>query len=106
MAVTLDADALLVELGADRSRLLMVSRLLGLASARVTRYAPGAPDDVADEAVVLLAAFLYQSGAQARTILPADGEGRILNISMAFRSSGAQGLLSSWRKPRVGACVS
>ena len=57
-----------------------------------------------NEAVILLSAWLYQATAQSRNVFPADQEGPPINVSAAFRNSGAQGLLSPWRQPRAGAC--
>ena len=92
-------------LGADASLQARVDSIHAAASARIARYAPGAPDAVATEALVLYAAWIYQSGAQARSVFPADGEGPPVNVSRAFLLSGAQGLLSPWRVPRAGASV-
>ena len=71
---------------------------------RIRRYARDAPVEVRNEALVLYAAWVYQSGAQSRQVFPTDGEGPPVNVSRAFLLSGAQGLLSSWRRPRAGAC--
>ena len=103
MAV-ISAAELRAVLGADVALQARVDSIHAAASARINRYAPGAPDAVATEALVLYAAWIYQSGAQARQVLPADGEGPPVNVSRAFLLSGAQGLLSSWHRPRGGAC--
>ena len=50
-------------------------------TARSNRYAPGAPEAVATEALVLYAAWLYQSGAQRRNVFPTDQEGPPINVS-------------------------
>ncbi len=100
--VTLTAAQLATELGAENAQITKVTRLLKLAKARVERYAPAAPTCTKTEAVILLAAYHWQASAQAREILPADGEGRPVNVSNAFRNSGAQGLLSPWRVLRAG----
>ena len=78
--------------------------LLAMVRARVDRYAPGAPVAVQNEAALIFAGWLFQAGAQARQVFPADGEGRPVNASRAFTLSGAQGLLSPWRVPRARAC--
>ncbi len=49
-------------------------------TARSNRYAPGAPEAVATEALVLYAAWLYQSGAQRRNVFPTDQEGPPINV--------------------------
>ena len=91
-------------LGADVTLQARVDSIHAAASARILRYAPGAPDAVKTEALVLYAAWIYQSGAQARSVFPTDGEGPPVNVSRAFLLSGAQGLLASWHVPRAGAC--
>ena len=101
MAVTIEPEALRVELGADADQLVRITRLHAAAKARVERHAPNAPEDVANEAVVLMAGWLWQAGAPSRSVFPADGEGRVINVSQAFRHSGAAGLLSSWRVQRA-----
>ena len=65
-----------------------------------------APTEIKNEAVILMAGWLWQATAQSRRVFPDDAEGAPVNVSRAFLLSGAQGLLSSpWRKPRAGACV-
>ena len=103
MAVTLDASELRERIGIPITDTARIDGLLAVVTARVERYAPGAPAEVTNEAAILYAAWLWQSGAQARTLLPADGEGRPVNASRAFLLSGAHGLLSAWRVPRAGA---
>ena len=98
-------DALRVALGADAALAGRVASIHAACTARINRYAPGAPDAVATEALVLYAAWIYQSGAQRRSVFPTDGEGPPINVSRAFLLSGAQGLLSSWHVPRAGASV-
>ena len=91
-------------LGADESLQARVNSIHAAAEARIKRYSPGAPDGVKTESLILYASWIYQSGAQSRSVFPADGEGLPVNVSRAFLLSGAQGLLSSWRRPRAGAC--
>ena len=91
-------------LGADAALQGRVDSIYAAACARVKRYSINAPVEVRNEAVVLLSAWLYQATAQSRNVFPADQEGRPVNVSRAFLLSGAQGLLSSWRRPRAGAC--
>ena len=92
-------------LGADVSLQARVDSIHAACCARIRRYARGAPVDVRNEALLLYAAWIYQSGAQARSVFPTDGEGPPVNVSRAFLLSGAQGLLSSWHVPRAGASV-
>ena len=91
-------------LGADEALQARVDSIHAAASARIKRYATNAPTEVKNEATILMAAWIYQATAQARNVFPADGEGPPVNASRAFLLSGAQGLLSSWRVPRAGAC--
>ena len=91
-------------LGANATLQPRVDSIHMVASTRVTRYARAAPVEVMNEAVILLAGWLYQATAQSRNVFPADQEGPPINVSRAFLLSGAQGLLSSWRVPRAGAC--
>ena len=99
------ADDLRRQLGADAALQARVDSIHAACTARINRYAPGAPDAVATEVLVLYAAWIYQSGAQRRFVFPTDGEGPPINVSRAFLLSGAQGLLSSWHVPRAGASV-
>ena len=63
-----------------------INRILAAATAVVERYAPNAPTEVHNEAVVRMAGYLYDSppGMSTRT-------------ASAMRDSGAMDLLSSWR---------
>ena len=102
MAVKMiNADTLRAALGADATLQARVDSIHKAACARVKRYALGAPVEVRNEAVVLLAAWIYQATAQSRNVFPADQEGPPINVSAAFRNSGAQGLLSPWRVNRA-----
>ena len=98
-------DELRAVLGADAAQQARVNSIHAACSARIVRYAPGAPDAVATEALVLYAAWVYQATAQSRSVFPSDNEGLPVNVSRAFLLSGAQGLLSSWHVPRAGASV-
>ena len=100
----ISVEELRAALGAPASLQARVDSIHKAACARVKRYALGAPVEVRNEAVILLAGWIYQATAQARAVFPADGEGRPINVSLAFRNSGAQALLSPWRQPRAGAC--
>ena len=91
-------------LGADASLQGRIDSIHAAVCGRVKRYARDAPIEVRNEAAILFAAWLYQAQAQSRSVFPADGEGRPVNASRAFLLSGAQGLLSTWRQPRAGAC--
>ena len=91
-------------LGADEALQARVNSIHAAAEARVKRYARDAPVEVRNEAVILMAGWLYQATAQARSVFPDDQQGPAINVSRAFLLSGAQGLLTPWRVPRAGAC--
>lgn len=81
------------------------SALGELASARVEREAPGAPQSIRDEAVIRYAG--YMAGAdygsiRKESIGPRDVE-YITNHANAWRASGAAGLLAPWVRRRAGA---
>ena len=97
-------DELRAVLGADAALLPRITSIHAAASARINRHAPSAPDAVKTEAIIVYGGWLYQATAQRRSVFPTDGEGPPINVSRAFLLSGAQGLLSSWRIPRAGAC--
>ena len=92
-------------LGADEGLQARIDSIHAAACARVKRYARDAPVEVRNEAVILMAGWLYQATAQARNVFPADQQGPAINVSRAFLLSGAQGLLTPWRVPRAGATV-
>ena len=100
----INAEELRAVLGADASLSTRVESIHAAACARVKRYAVDAPIEVRNEAVILMAGWQWQATAQRRSVFPTDGEGPPVNVSRAFLLSGAQGLLSSWRRPRAGAC--
>ena len=105
MAVKMiSAATLRAALGAPATLQPRVDSIHKAACARVKRYALGAPVEVRNEAVILLAGWLWQATAQSRRVFSDDAEGAPVNASRAFLLSGAQGLLSSWRQPRAGAC--
>ena len=89
-------------LGADEAQQKRVDSIHAAACVKVKRYAIGAPIAIRNEAVILLSGWLWQASAQRRSVFPEDG--LPVNVSRAFLLSGAQGLLSSWRRPRAGAC--
>ena len=99
----ISAVELRTALGADAAQQGRVESIHMACKARVRRYAPGAPDAIQNEAMIVYAGWLYQATAQRRSVFPTDGEGPPVNVSRAFLLSGAQGLLSSWRVPRAGA---
>ena len=82
------------------------ARALGtMASARVEREAPGAPQAVRDEAVIRYAGYMAQAdfgSIQDETIGPRSTTYTV-NHAAAFRLSGAYGLLAPWKVRRAGA---
>ena len=98
------AEELRTALGAEPAQQARVESIHAAVCDRVKRYAIDAPIEVRNEAVILFSAWLWQSSAQSRSVFPTDQEGPPINVSRAFLLSGAQSLLSSWRRPRAGAC--
>ena len=81
------------------------SALGELASARVEREAPGAPQAVRDEAVIRFVGYWAQSdygSIRSESIGPRSVE-YIANHANAWRNCGAAGLLAPWRIRRAGA---
>ena len=75
-----------------------------MASARVEKVAPGAPQAVKDEAVIRYAGYMAQADygtIRQETIGPKSTE-FAMNHAAAFRLSGAYGLLSPWAIRRAG----
>ena len=95
-------DELRSALGASAALQGRIDSIHKAACTRVKRHARAAPTEIKNEALLLFAAWLYQAEAQRRSVFPDDG--RPVNVSRAFLLSGAQGLLSPWRRPRAGAC--
>ena len=91
MAVTVGqlAAALRVTQGENPAEPLLseLTRLLGVGQALVDLWAPAAPTIIKDEAVVLVAGYLFDKPSS-----PASGRA----YANAFGSSGAQALLSPW----------
>ena len=69
-----------------------LTRLLGVGSELVQRYAEDAPDSIKDEATIRVAAYLYD--------MPTASRGD--RHAYAWRNSGAASLVSSWVSRRVG----
>ena len=101
----MSAVELRTALGADEALQGRIDSIREAALTRINRHAQSAPTEIKNEALLLYAAWIYQSGAQARNVFPTDQEGPPINVSRAFLLSGAQGLLTPWRVPRAGATV-
>ena len=74
MAVVISAVELRAALGADAALQGRIDSIYAAACARVKRYAINAPVEVRNEAVVLLAAWLYQATAQSRNVFPSESQ--------------------------------
>ena len=104
MIRSITAEELRAILGADVDLQVRVDSIHAAACARVKNYSINAPIEIRNEAVILLSGWLWQASAQRRSVFPTDNEGPPINVSRSFLLSGAQGLLSPWRRPRAGAC--
>ena len=109
--MTAARDYLAVQIGmnaagtqdASPDLLTRLDGLLAVAAAFVEREAPGAPQPVKNEAVVRFAGYLRQSdfgGIRREVIGPKEAE-YAMNHAPAFRSCGAKGLLSPWKRRRA-----
>ena len=104
MAVTIDAPTLAPLIGGDPDH---APRVLAVATARVLKYAPSAPSEIHNEAVIRLAGYLAGSdygGISEETVGPMTVK-RPVNHAAMFRNSGAAGLLAPWRTHRAGSAV-
>ena len=102
MAVTITAAELVEAIGTDTAP---ATRLLAVATQLVTRYAPDAPDAIANEGVIRAAGWLAEQPAASIT---SETEGDIRTsyapaMTSALRHSGAMALLSPWKIRRAGA---
>ena len=90
------------ELGVGTTR---AGQLLEVATARIARYAPGAPEAVKREAVIRFAGWLLEAPAAGERSERTGDLGTDYSPSMTggFRASGAAGLLAPWRVRRAGA---
>ena len=108
MAVTITFEALAAEIGLSLpDNTTRAARLLAVATEAVNRYAPTAPDAIANEAVIRFAGYLAGSdygGVKSESIGPRAVEYTPpTNNAAAFRISGAAGLLTVYRVRRAGA---
>ena len=79
------ADALRIADSSDTGDGPILDRLIVVAAATAALAAPGAPDGVADEAVIRFASWLYDAAPDS-------------NTGAGWRSSGAAGLVDPWRR--------
>ena len=102
MAVTITAAELAA---AIRQPAEVAGRLLAVASELVERYAPAAPDSIANEAVIRTSGYLAQQPSDARrstTVGSVSSSWAATHVS-ALRHSGGMALLSPWKRRRAGA---
>ena len=100
--MTLTAVELAETIGVDSTT---ATRLLAVATALVTRYAPAAPDAITNEATIRCAGWLAEQPSAA---IRSETEGDVStsyapSMQSALRHSGAMALLSPWKVRRAGA---
>ena len=102
MAVTITAQEFAAEVAAGLDR---AERILAVATAEVLEYAPNAPDAVANEAVIRLGGYLAQSdyGTVREESIGPRSVSYQMNHAAMFRNSGAQALLTRYKRRRAGA---
>lgn len=100
MAVTITAADLATAIDDTET---LATRLLPVCSAAVNQYA-SAPDEVADEAVIRMAAFLASAatGAEREVRLTEHLSVAYRAPGSALRQSGASSLLAPYRRRTVG----
>ena len=104
MALTLTAAELAEAIGVDSAA---AARLLPVATALVTRYAPDAPAAISNEAAIRCAGWLSE---QPNAAITSETEGDIRtsyapSMLSALRHSGGMALLSPWKNRRAGAIM-
>ena len=105
MAVTLTPEDVRDALGFQPSQLGLAGRLLAVAAALVTRFAPTAPEAVQNEATLRCIGWLAEapaSGIRGQETGPFKWE-YSPHMTGALRTSGAMSLLSPWKVRRAGA---
>ena len=101
MAVTITAAELGEAVGVDS---VTATRLLAVAAALVTRYAPDAPDAIQGEAILRVSGWLSEAPASG---VRSESIGDISTTfspmaTGALRASGGMALLSPWKVRRGG----
>ena len=101
MAVTTTAAQLAEAVGVDSTT---ATRLLAVATELVNRFAPDAPDAIANEGAIRTTGWLAEQPSAAIT---SETEGDIRtsyapSMQSALRHSGAMSLLSPWKNRRGG----
>lgn len=92
--LTVTALAAALRIGETTEETAEVTRLLAYATEAVGKYAPDAPEATANEAVIRLAGYIYDSpNTSART-----------GFANALNNSGAADMLFPYRVHRAGRC--
>ena len=99
--INITAQDVANEIGAD---LVTATRLFGVAANMVTEYSPLSPSANKAEAIYRFAGYMFNSenwGLTAETFGPKSLE-IISNHAPMFRNSGAQAILTRWKRRRGG----
>ena len=82
------------------AQLIEAERLLPVCRAIVEKYAPDAPEAVGNEAIIRICGYFAEARfggyASNQTKIPPSSH------AAAFRNSGAQALVSPWKRRRAG----
>ena len=103
MSVTLQASDLTTEDAATFPAGSRTDRIAEAAALSVDRYAPTAPDDISDEAMMRYATALATATAHQNRVMIQSGDIRVRFITDdadLFRRCGAKALLSPYRVRR------
>ena len=99
MAVTITAQQLATAIGSDGPT---GARLLEVCTELVNNFAAGAPDSVANEAVIRTGGWLKEQPPGIMSIDVGGGGEVVYRGGMSpLRGSGAMSLLSPWKKRRA-----
>ena len=104
MAVTITVADLQAAIGGP---VAVAERVLPVASAIVVRYAPDAPDAIANEAVIRVAGWLRDtpsSGILQSRVREREFAQHRATLTGALRSSGAMALLRPYKAVGAGVC--
>ena len=112
MAVGISVKQLALEIGLDvhvEPDTTIAMRLHRAASSIINRYAPCAPEFIADEAAVRFAGYLHGSsasnwGAHRKQDIGGIAIEHPMNFGLGFRNSGAKSLLAPYKVRNAGTC--
>ena len=94
MAITVPALTAALRASDSTHETELITRLLSVCRSAVTRYAPDAPEDVRDQALIQAAGYLYD-------MPPAE---RGAGYARYLRNSGAAALLNPYKARNIGIC--